>query len=267
MSNPTERGCEATLDENSLLWRYLGDRRYLLSMCRAVSLQMLHPSIASATHEFSQVKRRVFVHKRRTAPCIIKSAYADDFDEVRLIRYSHDQFHGHRPDGARYHALNPDVFFFEHATYVDALFTCVDVFFGGLDAAGREQLYAETCAWYRRYGISTRRMPATKAEFDEYFADALATQLNPEPGLGWYREQLLRPDFWQFRHLSTPAVRAIQHPVAAEYLGITVSRADRWALARKAARLSAMDAMAPTHNIWPKDVREVVLAARARARA
>ena len=51
-------GESVTLDRNSLLWRYLGDRRYILSMCRAVSLQMLHPTIASATHEFSQVKRR-----------------------------------------------------------------------------------------------------------------------------------------------------------------------------------------------------------------
>lgn len=182
-----------TLDENSLLWRYLGDRRFIMSICRAVTLQMLHPSIAAATHEFSLVKRRVFVHKQRTAPCIVRSAYDADFDEVRMIRYSHDEFHGHRPDGRRYHALNPDVFFFEHATYVDALFMCVDVFFGGLTEPMREQLYAETCEWYRRFGISSRVMPTTVVEFDEYFAHALATELDPDPGLAWYRDQLLRP--------------------------------------------------------------------------
>ncbi|ATD73319.1 MULTISPECIES: oxygenase MpaB family protein [Gordonia] len=251
-----------TLDEHSLLWRYAGDRRFVMSICRAVSLQMLHPSIASATHEFSMVSNRVFIHKKRTAPCIVRSAYEDDFDAVRLIRYSHDHFHGHRPDGQRYHALNPDVFFFEHATYVDALFTCVDVFFGGLGADDREKLYAETCEWYGRLGISARAMPATLHEFDEYFDDALATQLDPDPGMGWYRTQLLRPDYWLFRNLPSGAVRAIQHPVAATHLGITVSAADRRSLARTATILSAVDAVAPARNIWPVEVREKVLAAR-----
>ncbi|WP_055475953.1 oxygenase MpaB family protein [Gordonia sp. HS-NH1] len=250
------------LDENSLLWRYVGDRRFVMSICRAVSLQMLHPSIASATHRFSMVESRVFVHKRRTTPCIIRSAYEDDFDALRRIRYSHDHFHGRRPDGRRYHALNPATFLFEHATYVDALFTCVDVFFGGLDPEERERLYAETREWYGRYGISARELPATLTDFDEYFADALVTELDPDPGLGWYRAQLLRPDYWYFRALPSPAVRAIQHPAAAEHLGVTPSRSDQRSLALTASILRAADTVAPTRNIWPGEVRSKVLAAR-----
>ncbi len=250
------------LDENSLLWRYVGDRRFVMSICRATSLQMLHPAIAAATHEFSVVRSRVFVHKRRTAPCVIRSAYEDDFDAVRRIRYSHDHFHGRRPDGRRYHALNPEVFLFEHATYVDALFACVDIFFGGLARDDRERLYAETCEWYRRYGISARALPATLSDFHEYFADALATELDPEPGLGLYRDQLLRPDYWYFRALPTAAVRAIQHPVAADHLALTPSRSDRRSLARTATTLRAVDAVAPARNIWPDEVRAKVLAAR-----
>lgn len=253
-----------TLDADSLLWRYLGDRRFVMSMCRAVSLQMLHPAIASATHEFSLVRQRVFVHKRRTAPCIIRSAYEPDFDEVRLIRYSHDQFRSRTPDGASYHALNPAIFFFEHATYVDALFTCVDVFFGGLDTDGREQLYRETCEWYRRYGISDRLMPATAGEFYEYFDDALATQLNPSPGYAWYREQLLHPDDWYFKKLPTAAVRAIQHPVACAQLGVAPSASDHRALARYARRLRVVDEVMPARNTFPDSVTQSVLAARNR---
>ncbi len=256
------RETSVSLDENSLLWRYVGDRRFVMAICRAVSLQMLHPSIAAATHEFSMVQNRVYVHKRRTTPCIIRSAYEDDFDAVRRIRYSHDHFHGRRPDGRRYHALNPEVFLFEHATYVDALFTCVDVFFDGLDPDDREQLYAETCEWYGRYGISTRTLPTTLSDFRDYFTEALATELDPEPGLGWYREQLLRPDYWYFRALPTPAVRAIQHPVAAGHLGLTPSRSDRRVLATTASMLRTADRVAPAHNIWPGEVRAKVLAAR-----
>ncbi|MEY1673298.1 oxygenase MpaB family protein [Gordonia sp. ABKF26] len=205
------RETSVSLDENSLLWRYVGDRRFVMAICRAVSLQMLHPSTAAATHEFSMVQNRVYVHKRRTTPCIIRSAYEDDFDAVRRIRYSHDHFHGRRPDGRRYHALNPEVFLFEHATYVD---------------------------------------------------EALATELDPDPGLRWYREQLLRPDYWYFRALPTPAVRAIQHPVAAGHLGLTPSRSDRRVLATTASMLRTADRVAPAHNIWPGEVRAKVLAAR-----
>ncbi|WOC11384.1 oxygenase MpaB family protein [Gordonia sp. MP11Mi] len=252
------------LDADSLIWRYLGDRRFVMSICRAVSLQMLHPAIASATHEFSLVRRRVFVHKRRTAPCIIRAAYESDFDEIRLIRYAHDHFRSQTPDGTRYHALNPEIFFFEHATYVDALFACVEYFFDGLDDDGREQLYRETCEWYRRYGISDRLMPATVGEFYEYFDEALATQLDPNPGYDWYREQLLHPDDWYFKKLPTAAVRAIQHPVACAYLGVEPSDSDRRALARYATRLRAIDQISPKRNIFPDQVAPSVLAARAR---
>nr|WP_281378469.1 oxygenase MpaB family protein [Gordonia humi] len=247
-----------------MIWRYLGDRRFVMSICRAVSLQMLHPAIATATHEFSMVRNRVFVHKQRTAPCIIRSAYQSDFDEVRLIRYSHDEFTGRLRNGTRYHALNPEIFFFEHATYVDALFACVEHFFTPLDHESRGRLYLETCEWYRRYGISERPMPATLGEFYEYFDDALATCLDPDPGYQWYREQLLRPDTWFFKDLPTPAVRAMQHPVAAAHLGITASSSDRRVLERYARRLRLVDAVAPRRNIYPDYVATEVLAARSR---
>ncbi|WP_035734952.1 oxygenase MpaB family protein [Gordonia polyisoprenivorans] len=262
MTSARSGAARIRLDETSLLWRFLADRRFVMSICRAVSLQMLHPSIAAATHEFSIVPRRVFVHKQRTVPCIIRSGYDAGFDEVRLIRYSHDSFRGRRPDGRAYHALNPSVFFFEHATYVDALFTCVEVFFGGLDADDKRRLYDETCEWYRRYGISAREMPASLDDFGDYFTHALATELDPVPGLDWYWDQLLRPDYWLFQQLPTRAVRAIQHPVAAQMLGITVSAADRRALSRFAGRLRTMDAVRPRRNIHPDDLADKVLAAR-----
>ena len=253
------------LDADSLIWRYLADRRFVMSICRAVSLQMLHPAIAVATHEFSIVPTRVFVHKQRTAPCIIRSAYEPDFDKIRHIRYSHDSFRSQTPDGKRFHALNPEIFFFEHSTYVDALFTCVEHFFGGLDDDGKDRLYAETCEWYRRYGISDRLMPATLGEFYEYFDHALATETDPHPGYDWYRDQLLRPDHWFFKKVPTSAVRALQHPVAVDRLGITVSNADRRSLALFAQRLRVRDALTPARNVFPDHLAPSVLEARSRA--
>ena len=69
-----------------------------------------------------------------------------------------------------------------------------------------------------------------------------------------------------FKKLPTAAVRAIQHPVAAEHLGISVSEGDRRSLHRYAARLSALDTVVPTRNIWPNEVRDRVIAARRSAR-
>ncbi|MDL9935627.1 oxygenase MpaB family protein [Gordonia sp. ABSL1-1] len=254
------------LGPQSLLWRFLGDRRYIAALCRAFPLQMLNPAIAAATMEFSLVPKRIFVHKSRTIRCLIESAYLTDFDSVRLIRYAHDTMSGQRPDGVRYHALNPEIFLFEHCTYVDAVFACVDAFHGGLDDDEREQLYQDTRAWYRIYGISARSLPATYRDFTAYFADALATQTDPEPGMGAYGHQFLSPDYGPFKKVPSGVVRALQHPLAQHHLGISPTDADRRALTRYGRRMSLAEKISPNRVIFPDSVREQVVAARSRAK-
>ncbi|MFF0815902.1 oxygenase MpaB family protein [Rhodococcus sp. NPDC003318] len=240
------------LGPDTLLWKFLGDRRFLLTLPRAVSLQMLHPVIARGIREHSRTPRHVWMHARHTVPQLVAMAYADR-DLSTVIRYGHENVKGRDDHGNRYHALNPEVFFFQHATYVDTLMTMVDTFIRPLSAAEREQLYQECSIWYHRYGISARAMPASWSEFEEYFAGACA-ELRVGPDAEYYREQVLRPDAWVVRRVPTPVVRQLLHPRARELYGVPGSGTA--ALAAYAGWRKILAALGPGH-------RHVDVAARA----
>lgn len=143
------------LAPDSLVWRFLGDRRYELVLPRAVSLQMLHPAVGAATVEHSQTPRRLWLHKSTTVPQLVNMAYSPR-DLSTVIRAGHRHVKGVDDAGERYHALNPELFFFVHATYVDSLATMVNRLIRPLSADEHEQLYQECRVWYSRYGISPR---------------------------------------------------------------------------------------------------------------
>lgn len=71
--------------------------------------------------------------------------------------------------GRRYHALNPDVFYWAHATFFVGTLHVAERFCGGLTEAQRRQLFDEHVQWYRMYGMSMRPVPATWEEFQDYW--------------------------------------------------------------------------------------------------
>ncbi|WP_336082049.1 oxygenase MpaB family protein [Nocardia sp. SSK8] len=210
-----------------LLRRHLGDRRFLLTLPRAVGLQVLHPAIAPALVEHSPT--RLWEHKKRAVLQMIYLACASH-DTAAAIRFAHEHIKGRDDRGHRYHALHPATFLFQHATYVDALMTAAALFGPALTEQARAELYHQCCHWYRGYGISDRELPATWPEFTAYFTEACATQLRMTPAATELTAQVLRPDAWIVRHLPTGAVRAMQHQRAAELYGLTPRSGDAAAL-------------------------------------
>ncbi|MGW6727361.1 oxygenase MpaB family protein [Nocardia sp. NPDC055029] len=237
-----------------LLRRHLGDRRFLLTLPRAVGLQVLHPVIATALREHAP--NRLWEHKKRTVSQMIYLAHTGRAADS-VIRFAHEHVKGVDDHGHRYHALHPDVFLFQHATYVETLMTAADLFGPALAVDDRDQLYRETRAWYRTYGVSDRLLPLTRPEFTEYFTDACATQLRISPAAHEFRDQVLRPDAWIVRHLPAGAARAMQHPRARTLFGIRPAPADTTAL--RAVALTARTGF----TIAPRRIRYV---SQARAR-
>ncbi|TCJ97382.1 oxygenase MpaB family protein [Nocardia alba] len=225
-----------------LLRRHLGDRRFLLMLPRAVGLQILHPSIAPALVEHAST--RLWEHKKRAVLQMIYLACAGR-DTASAIRFAHEHVKGNDDLGRRYHALNPDVFLFQHATYVETLMTAADVFGPPLSESTRALLYQQSCEWYRGYGISARNLPSTWPEFTEYFDDACARSLRSSPAATQLVDQVLRPDAWIVRRLPTAAVRAMQHERAAPLLGVRHRDSDAAALRTVAAMTRVGFATAP----------------------
>ncbi|MEU0539091.1 oxygenase MpaB family protein [Nocardia sp. NPDC005978] len=225
-----------------LLSRHLGDRRFLLMLPRALGLQVLDPAIAAALTEHAP--SRLWEHKKRTVNQMIYMAHMDR-DMAAVIRNGHEHVKGVGDDGARYHALNPEVFLFQHATYVESLLTAAAVFGPPIPESQRVQFYRECCDWYRGYGISDRALPGSLPDFAEYFESACTERLRLTPAGEVLAAQVLRPDAWLARNLPAAAVRAMQHERVAELLGVRVGRADRVALRTVAAGVRLGFAGAP----------------------
>ncbi|KLO29290.1 hypothetical protein ABW16_09480 [Mycolicibacter heraklionensis] len=234
------------LGPDGLLWHFLADRRYLFVLPRAVCLLLLHPGIAAGISEHALMRNRIWLHKKRTFTQAVNYAYAD-LDMRPQMRFSHEHVKGVDRFGHKYHALNPDTFHFQHSAYVESLFVMVNTFIRPLDGDEHEQLYAECCAWYRRYGVSTRPMPATWPEFVEYFEDYCQAHLMAGAHFEPFREQIFAPTDWWMRAVPHPAIRALQHPRARELTGTNVNAADRWSL-RQFVRLTQLSSLTPRHH-------------------
>lgn len=209
----------------ALLRKYLSDRHFLFMLPRAVGLQMLHPAIACATAEHALHRERVWFHKQRTVTQAIAIA-SSDRDMRPVIRFAHEHVQGRTSLGTTYHALQPDLFHFQHATYVETLFTMVQTFAAPLDPGQQETLYRGCCEWYRRYGISTRPMPDSWPEFTDYFENYCRAELRAGEHFERFRAEILAPSNWWPRVVPSCAIRAMQHPYAAELAGIEVTPGD-----------------------------------------
>lgn len=225
-----------------LVYRYLGDKRFAYTLPRAISLQILQPGNAASLVQ--HVHSGLWAHKSRAVGQMVYIAYSNR-DLRSVMRTAHSHVKGVDSSGVRYHSLNPELFFFQHATYVDALFTSIDIFHGGLDGAAKEQLYQECCRWYAKYDISDRAQPATYREFVDYFADYCATNLAMTPDAERLRRETLHPPTWYPRKVPSGAIRAMLHPRAAELLGIDVGTGDRLALRAFAARTNMLTTLSP----------------------
>lgn len=241
---------------DDLLRRYIGDRRFLLMLPRAVCLQMLHPTIAQAVDEHALLRDRIWLHKKRTVTRAIGIAYADT--GIRHdIRFAHEHVKGRDDAGRQYHALDPEVFHFEHATYVESLVAMVNTFIRPLDDDEHARLYRQCCDWYRRYGISTRPMPPDWPTFQEYFEDMCATRLCAGEHFERFRAQVFDPSDWWVRVVPRRAIRAMQHPRALELAGVTVGRREERSLRRFAGMCRAAAAVPALRS--PASVRKIPL--------
>lgn len=155
------------LGPKSLTWRYFGDWRGMLQGPWAGSMQNMHPQLGAAVEEHSTFFRERW-------PRLLRSLYpiggvVFDGDRAPLtgaeVRDYHVDIKGVDRQGRRYHALNPDVFYWAHATFFVGTLIVAERFCGGLTEAEKRRLFDEHVEWYRMYGMSMRPVPKTWEEF------------------------------------------------------------------------------------------------------
>jgi uncharacterized protein (DUF2236 family) len=158
-------------------------------------LQTMHPAIGQGLIDhsdfFDDPVDRVF----RSLPGILGTVYAGAEAEATGLRVRdfHRGIKGSLPDGSRYHALQPETFWWAHATFqrmVDRLAQHWDRHH--LTDRQSEQLYAEGCEWYRRYGITDTAVPENRAAFEREVQRYCLEVLAPNPASDYLIEFINR---------------------------------------------------------------------------
>jgi uncharacterized protein (DUF2236 family) len=168
---PTDIDSDALpLGPQSLVWRYFGDNRMFLIGPRPAVLQNMLAELGQGVLDHSVFFADTAARVKRSLPPIFMTVYGADSDNPgQQVRDFHHNIKGQMPDGSRYHALDPETYFWAHATFVEQVLYFADTFVRRLTRAEKEQIYLESKTWYRRYGVSDRAMPADYAQFEQYW--------------------------------------------------------------------------------------------------
>jgi uncharacterized protein (DUF2236 family) len=187
-SGPGQAGCPVTgggyddvpaaLGPDSLTWKYFGQWTGMLQGPWAGSMQNMHPQLGAAVEQHS-----IFFLERM--PRLLRSVYPIGgvvFDGDRAaatgaqVRDYHIGIKGVDDRGRRYSALNPDVFYWAHATFFKSTLLAAEWVGGGLTEDDRRRLFDEHVTWYRMYGMSMRPVPKTWEDFCVYW-DRMCTEV------------------------------------------------------------------------------------------
>lgn len=163
------------LGPDSLTWKFFGDMRtQLFGFQRIAGVETVIAQIGTALYEHSTVWTDVLGRGRRTQRNVMHVVYDDDHQAWgHRVRDFHTSVKGSMDDGSRYHALSPELWYWIHSTFVDAVIYNTDTFIRSLSYEEKVQIFEEGKAWYALYGISDRAQPQTYEEFLQYWEDML----------------------------------------------------------------------------------------------
>jgi uncharacterized protein (DUF2236 family) len=182
------------LGPDSLLWRWAGDNRIGLMGGTIGILQLLHPAIGAGVSEHSDFFRDPFDRIFRSLPRILGVVYDGGAGEAtgHKVRDFHRDIKGFDAAGRRYHALDPDTYWWAHATFQFMAEQVADRYdTHRLTVVEREQLYREGVEWYRRYGVSLRPVPPDRVSFQNVWDHHCSDVLEMNPAARWALDQVI----------------------------------------------------------------------------
>jgi uncharacterized protein (DUF2236 family) len=167
------------LGPDSLTWKYFGDLRTGMMGVWIGAIQNMYPELGAAVEEHSILLREPLQRVARSMYPILGVVYDGDraSQTGEQIKRYHQTIKGVDAAGRRYHALNPETFYWAHATFFMLVIKVAEYFCGGLTEAEKRQLFDEHVRWYRMYGMSMRPVPKSWEEFQEYWDRVCSEEL------------------------------------------------------------------------------------------
>ena len=158
VSSTTRRTKRADpLGPDSLTWKYFGDLRTGMMGVWIGALQNMYPELGAGVEEHSILLREPLQRVARSVYPIMGVVYDGEraAQTGQQIKGFHTTIKGVDAAGRRYHALNPETFYWAHATFFMLVIKVAEYFCGGLTEAEKRQLFDEHVQWYAQYGMST----------------------------------------------------------------------------------------------------------------
>ncbi len=158
----------------SVTWSRAADARTLLAAGYALVLQVAHPTVGAGVAEHSGYREDPWGRLLRTLDFTTSVIYTDPVSAAavaRRIRLRHRRIKGVRPDGRRYHALDPDAYAWVWASLYAAIVDGHERFGSPLARAERERMWAEWRRLGRLLGVREGDLPASLDAYEDYFEE------------------------------------------------------------------------------------------------
>jgi uncharacterized protein (DUF2236 family) len=167
------------LGPDSLTWKYFGDLRTGMLGVWIGAIQNMYPELGAGVEDHSILLREPLQRVARSVYPIMGVVYDGDraAKTGEQIKSFHTTIKGIDAEGRRYHALNPETFYWAHATFFMLIIKTAEYFCGGLTEAEKRQLFDEHVQWYQMYGMSMRPVPKTWEEFQAYWDSKCSEEL------------------------------------------------------------------------------------------
>ena len=203
------------------VWKAAGDIRLLSTSGYALLLQVAHPTVGAGVLEHSNFREDPWGRLLRTLDYVHGSIYGGPElagDIGRRVRAMHQGIKGVKPNGERYHALEPDAYAWVHATLASAFVDGHRMFANAMSPTQQEAFWQEWLRLGRLIGVRPDDLPEHWSGFADYFDRVIAEDLEDNETVHLVLETLDRP--------APPPVRGM-HPSLWRLLSAPSGRAQR----------------------------------------
>lgn len=159
-----------------MLWDVAGDVRVLLSLPAALTLQVAHPAVGAGVDAHSVFRTDPWGRAERSVTSVLRWVYGgpEAVAEGRRLRRLHRTIRGTDAHGRPYHALDPHLYAWVHATGFPVYRHCLPYLLGRpLTRPEEDRLYREWLQVGRVLGLRDRDMPQSVAAFWPYYRGML----------------------------------------------------------------------------------------------
>lgn len=209
----------------SPVWRAAGDIRLLSTSGYALLLQVAHPTVGAGVAEHSSFREDPWGRLLRTLDYVHGTIYGGPqmaWEIGRRVREMHKGIKGVKPDGERYHALEPRAYAWVHATLASAFVEGARVFADGMTPRRAEEFWREWRRLGELIGVRDRDLPERWCDFGAYFAQMVEEELEDNPTVHMVLETLDRPAPPDLPGVPPQLWRLMRRPLSAQMRLTTV---------------------------------------------